>query len=172
MPKLISSDIAQSIHESVLCWLATISEDGFPNVSPKEAFLYDGEDRILIANIASPISVRNIQRDNRVCVSFVNVFVQKGFKVVGHAKVLVPGDSGFEVQHGRLVEAIGTTFPILSVIEIAPKDFSEIVAPSYRLFPDSGPLDRIKESLQTYRVQEYQHLANKDDNDSPIHKET
>ena len=103
---------------------------------------------------------------------FVNVFVQKGFKVVGHAKVLVPGDSGFEVQHGKLVEAIGTTFPILSVIEIAPKDFSEIVAPSYRLFPDSGPLDRIKESLQTYRVQEYQHLANKDDNDSPIHKET
>ncbi|MCA9195373.1 MAG: pyridoxamine 5'-phosphate oxidase family protein [Planctomycetaceae bacterium] len=158
-PKLILPDIAESINESVLCWLATTSEDGFPNVSPKEAFLYDGEDRILIANIASPISVKNIHRDDRVCVSFVNVFVQKGFKVVGHAKVLVPGDSEFEVQHGKLVEAIGTTFPILSVIEVTPTKVVEIVAPSYRLFPDSGPLDRIKESLRTYRVQEYQHRA-------------
>ena len=39
---------------------------------------------------------------------------------------------------------------------IEPTAVSEIIAPSYRLYPDSGPLDRIRESLKTYRVTEYQ----------------
>ena len=51
---LITAEIARSIEQSVLCWLATVSADGIPNVSPKEAFLHDGEGRLLVANIASP----------------------------------------------------------------------------------------------------------------------
>ena len=55
MPHLITSEVAESIDCSVLCWLATVSSDGIPNVSPKEAFLHDGQGRVLIANIASPV---------------------------------------------------------------------------------------------------------------------
>ena len=159
MSHLITSDVAESIDISVLCWLATVSEDGTPNVSPKEAFLHDGQGRILVANIASPVTVRNIERDGRVCVSFVNVFVQKGYKVSGQVTNLKPGDSGFDAAHNLLTNAIGTEFPILSIIVIEPTAVAEIVAPSYRLFPDTGPLDRIRESLVTYRVAEYQRRA-------------
>ena len=156
---MITAEIAESIDQSVLCWLATVSEDGSPNVSPKEAFLHDGEGRLLVANIASPVSVRNIERNDRVCISFVNVFVQKGFKIEGTATILRPGDPGFEDKLGKLTAAIGSAFPILSIIEIEPVRIDEIIAPSYRLFPDTGPVDRIRESLKTYQVNEYQRRA-------------
>ena len=45
----------------VLCWLATVSEKGVPNVSPKELFIFEREKQLLIANIASPQSVKNIR---------------------------------------------------------------------------------------------------------------
>ncbi len=156
---MITSEIAESIEQSVLCWLATTSEDGFPNVSPKEAFLYDGEGKILVANIASPVTARNIGQNANVCISFVNVFIQKGYKIVGTANILKRGDSGYENKHGKLVAAIGSAFPIISVIEIEPVSVHAIVAPSYRLFPDTGPVDRIRESLETYKVEQYQKRA-------------
>lgn len=162
LPSMITAEIAESIDQSVLCWFATISGDGFPNVSPKEAFLHDGEGGILVANIASPVTVRNIERDPRVCVSFVNVFVQKGYKIAGRATVLKTGDAGFDEKADKLTAAIGPAFPVISVIVIEPVRVDEIVAPSYRLFPDSGPLDRIRESLQTYRVDEYKQQADND----------
>ncbi len=158
-PNMIIPDIAELIDQSVLCWLGTTSEDGFPNVSPKEAFLHDGEGRILVGNIASPVTVRNIERDERVCISFVNIFIQKGYKIRGTATVVKSGDPGYGEQHGKLTEMIGSTFPIVSVIEIKPVAVDEIVAPSYRLFPESGPVDRVRESLETYRVEQYQKWA-------------
>lgn len=153
---MITPEIADSIEQSVLCWIATNSENGFPNVSPKEAFLHDGEGKILVANIASPVTAGNIERDNKVCLSFVNVFVQKGYKITGTATVVKKGDPGYEERHAKLTAMIGTAFPILSILEIDPVAVAEIVAPSYRLFPESGPLDRIREALETYRVDEYQ----------------
>lgn len=160
---MITAEIAESIDQSVLCWLATISEDGSPNVSPKEAFLHDGQGRILVANIASPVTARNIERIPRICLSFVNVFIQRGYKISGTATVLKPGDSGFDEKHRRLTDAIGAAFPIISVIVIEPVAVAEIIAPSYRLFPDTGPVDRIRESLQTYRVEEFQQRAEQAD---------
>ena len=158
---MITKQIAESIDSSVLCWLATVSADGMPNVSPKEAFVHDGDGKILVANIASPQTVRNIRAREEVCVSFINVFVQRGFKIEGKARILEAGDAGYDEQVAKLIAAIGTDFEILSVIEIDPVAASPIIAPSYRLFPESGELDRIRESLETYQVSQYQEQVEK-----------
>ena len=154
---IITPEIAGAIDQSVLCWLATVSEDGFPNVSPKEAFLHDGQGRILIAHIASPQSARNLEHDSRVCVSFVDVFRQKGYKVRGTATIVRPGDSGHEARLEQVQATIGDRFPIHAIIVVEPLEVEAIIAPSYQLFPDTGPRDRIRESLETYRVAHYAH---------------
>ena len=164
---MIPSEVAESIENCVLCWLATVSEDGTPNVSPKEAFLHDGEGRILVANIASPVTVRNIKQNERVCISFVNIFIQKGYKIAGNATVLEPGDTGYEARHERLTSLIGSAFPIVSIIEIDPVETDEIIAPSYRLLPETGPRERIRESLETYQVDEYKKLVRHGSSESP-----
>ena len=80
---------------SVLCWLATVDPDGWPNVSPKEIFCAYDAHTLLIANIASPGSRANVRRHPAVCVSFVDVFIQKGFKLKGIATVVESTDDPF-----------------------------------------------------------------------------
>lgn len=48
-----SSEVKASIQDSVLCWLATVSSAGEPNVSPKELFVSYGDYQLLIANSVS-----------------------------------------------------------------------------------------------------------------------
>ena len=84
----LTNEIKEYIDRSVLCWLATASIDNVPNVSPKEIFKYYESDKIIVANIASPQTVRNIKRNENVCVSFVDVLVQKGFQLKGKARII------------------------------------------------------------------------------------
>jgi len=63
---MLTSEIKEYIDKSVLCWLATSSTDNVPNVSPKEIFNYFGENVIIIANIASPQSLKNIKQNKKV----------------------------------------------------------------------------------------------------------
>ena len=91
---------------SILCWFATVDADGQPNVSTKEIFTCFDHEHLVIANFASPTSVRNIAANARVCASFVDVFVQKGFKVLGSARNIGKHDAGFASwvaagSHGR-----------------------------------------------------------------------
>jgi len=88
MKTTFDTTIKQYINQSVLCWLATSDEDNFTNVSQKEMFTFVEENKLLIANIASPNSIQNIRVNNKVCVSFVDVFVQKGFKIKGIARII------------------------------------------------------------------------------------
>ena len=58
---MLNDAVRTDMANSVLCWLATVDADGTPNVSPKEIFASHGDDRIVIADIASPVSVKNLR---------------------------------------------------------------------------------------------------------------
>lgn len=137
---------------AVLCWLATVSEDGSPNVSPKEIFAAHGDDAIAIADIASPVSVSNVRSNPAVCVSFVDVFRQRGFKIAGEAKVIDRGDIRFEDYASGLLPKAGDAFVIRHVIFIQIKRVSRIWAPSYLVFPTRSDEERMEEAYRTYGV--------------------
>ena len=71
----MNDDVKKYINQSVLCWLATSSSENIPNVSPKEVFTYLENNSIIIANIASPQSVRNIKQNPNVCLGFIDLIV-------------------------------------------------------------------------------------------------
>ncbi|MDA9639519.1 pyridoxamine 5'-phosphate oxidase family protein [SAR116 cluster bacterium] len=54
---MLDQNVKDYIERSVLCWLATVDGDQ-PSVSPKEIFTNYGDDTIMIANIASPQSIK------------------------------------------------------------------------------------------------------------------
>ena len=55
--------VAEEAAASVLCWFATVSIDGVPNVSPKEVFAVLDETSLVVADIASPVTVRNLRNN-------------------------------------------------------------------------------------------------------------
>ena len=115
-------------------------------------FTHSENSKILIANIASPNSIRNIEENNKVCVSFVDVFVQKGFKIKGQAKIIYKNDVNFDVKIKPLIDLYSDKFPISAVIEIEVEKVEIIQAPSYFLFPEITEEQQIESALKTYKV--------------------
>ncbi len=149
---MLDETIIKYINQSVLCWLATSDKDNFPNVSPKEMFTFKGNDTLIIANIASPNSMNNILENTNVCVSFVDVFVQKGFKIKGQAKIIYKNEADFDLKVKPLIALYSDKFPISAVIEIKVQKVESIQAPSYFLFPEITENQKIDSALQTYKA--------------------
>lgn len=153
MSNLLTSEIRDSVERSVLCWLATCDENGQPNVSPKEVFAVADSQHIVVANIASPQSAKNIRENQRVCLSFVDIFVQKGFKVIGTAVELKPSELEYSRWVDPLLAMAGDRYPISSVFVVSAMAVEPIVAPSYRLYPsETTEESQIQSALRAYGV--------------------
>jgi uncharacterized protein len=150
---MITDEIARVARKSVLCWLATASADGRPNVSPKEVFAPFDREHLVIANIASPSSVRNIAANAQVCVSFIDVFVQKGFKLSGTARNITRGHAEYETWAPPLLAVTQGRFTIHSVIVVKVLAVEAILAPNYRFHPDEVTEEsQVASAMRTYGV--------------------
>jgi uncharacterized protein len=149
---MLPPDQHQAIAECVLCWLATADAQGQPNVSPKEMFVCLPEGILLIANLASPHTMRNLAANPRVCVSLVNIFTQKGFKLKGQAQVIEKGHPSFPEKAARLTAKFSDRYPILSLIEVTIAQVATIKAPSYFLFPETTEASQVANAMRTYGV--------------------
>ena len=151
MDRALLQDLQGSVDQSVLCWLATAASDGTPNVSPKECWALVDEHTIAIADIASAGSVRNLLANPWACVSFVDVFSQKGFKVIGQANVITPNDSDFKPVGRALLAMVGDRFTIRNIIAVHIDLIIRILAPSY-IFHKASKQQMQDEAYRTYRV--------------------
>ena len=137
----------------MLCWLATADAEGQPNVSPKEVFAVVDEQHVVIAHIASPTSARNIQQNPKVCVSLIDIFVQKGWKLMGHAQYVNARDEAFHAHAKPLLGMVVDQFKIQGVMVVEVVQAHHIVAPSYRFYPDSTTeLGQIEAAMKAYGV--------------------
>lgn len=133
---MLTAEVKAYLKRSVLCWLATSSSTQQPNVSPKELFLSFEDDSIIIANIASPQSVRNMKQNNKVCVSFIDILVQKGFQLKGTAQIITAKDPEFQKMKDSLEEITKGKFPFSSITRVRVEKIKPIIAPSYFMYPE------------------------------------
>ncbi len=151
---MLDKEILKYIDKSVLCWLATVDSNNQPNVSPKEVFTVFQNKAIVIANIASPKTVKNIKQNPLVCISFIDVFVQKGFQLKGRASILDKSNPLFEPVEQVLLKITKGLYPFSSITYIEVEKVKPIVAPSYFLYPETTTEEQqIKNALKTYDIQ-------------------
>lgn len=152
---VLTDAVRQAARRSVLCWLATVDAKGQPNVSPKEVWAVADDRHVVVANIASPVTVRNIGKQPQVCLSFVDVLVQKGFKLTGTARELLPTDHEYAAWATPLLAMAGERIPVRSVLLIAVDAAHPIVAPSYWLFPETTTeVSQIENARRSYCLKE------------------
>ncbi len=148
----LTTEIKKYIDKSVLCWLATVSAENIPNVSPKEIFNYYGANKIIIANIASPQTVKNIKENESVCISFIDILVQKGFQIKGKAKIRNKTHSRFEEMEKVLIKMTGGNFPFSTITEIIIEHVKPIIAPKYVLYPETTEKEQIENAKKAYSL--------------------
>lgn len=132
----LTEQMQRFVREQRLGYVATVSQDGSPNVSPKGSLTVLDPENLVFADVESPHTVRNLERDARVEVNVIDPFTRKGFRFRGRAEVLHTGtnywkvlemyrDEGSDVRRIRSVVLIRVEFAAPLVSPIYSTQFEE-----------------------------------------------
>ena len=72
--------------------IATASQKGKPNVSPKGSFRVLDDEHVIFANIASPRTMANLRHNPQLTAMISDRSTRKGCRIWGKAEVLDSGD--------------------------------------------------------------------------------
>ncbi len=87
----LTPEMRRVVTEQKLGFVATVSPEGRPNLSPKGTLAVWDDDHLIFADLASPRTVANVRRHPFVEVNVVDPFVRKGFRFRGTATVVNSG---------------------------------------------------------------------------------
>lgn len=85
MKKVIASEYGT-------CFVATVSPDGKPNLSPKGTLEVLDDDHLVFCDIRSPNTRRNLEANPFVEINVVDLLSRKGYRFKGRAQVIREGD--------------------------------------------------------------------------------
>lgn len=129
----LSERIKKVITEQKLGFVATISADGTPNLSPKGTFLVHDDEHIMFAEIRSPNTVVNITSQPVVEVNFVDPFSRMGARVKGRARYISEEEVEYEDLLPRFQENWDDKLCGLfnGIVMITVESCAAIVSPAY-----------------------------------------
>jgi predicted pyridoxine 5'-phosphate oxidase superfamily flavin-nucleotide-binding protein len=120
------------ISETMLCFAATVNQDGSPNLSPKSTLKVFNNDHLIFANIASPQTISNLKRDPRIEVNCVDSFSRRGYRFKGRGEI---HSTGTKVCNDLLIEIKnehGDSIPVIDAILINVLEVKAVFSPAYR----------------------------------------
>ncbi len=120
----------QRLVERELGFVATVSPDGTPNLSPKGTIHVWDADHLAFADIHSPGTIRNLRRNPAIEINVVDPFARKGFRIKGTATIHTPDDARFAELVAFFRER-GTTSPIRAIVLVRVTRALPVTSPAY-----------------------------------------
>ncbi|MCY4547254.1 MAG: pyridoxamine 5'-phosphate oxidase family protein [Defluviicoccus sp.] len=126
----ITDDMKDIISRAILSFVATVNEDGTPNLSPKASLKAHG-DKLFFANMASPNTIRNLRANPAIEINVVDVFSRRGYRFRGTAEILPPGTDDYRAIAEWVWEINGREYPVHQVVRIEVEDARPVLSPAY-----------------------------------------
>jgi hypothetical protein len=124
-------EIKNFVNFQKLGYVATISSDGTPNLSPKGTIAILDDSRLVFANIRSPQTIENLTKNISIEINVVDPFSRMGYRFKGVATILSDGDDFKKILD--YFEKRGIKSKISDIIVVDVKSFSKVTSPSYDL---------------------------------------
>ncbi|MCG8588661.1 MAG: DNA-processing protein DprA, partial [Proteobacteria bacterium] len=113
------------------CFVATVNDDGSPNLSPKSSLRVHDDRHLLFANIASPGTVANLRRDPRIEINCVDVFARRGYRFTGRATLHTEGDRLFSDLAADVKAEHGDPIPVYDAVLVEVQRALPLLSPAY-----------------------------------------
>lgn len=130
MPE-IPSLMQKLLDEQKLGYVATVSEDGIPNLSPKGTIIRWVENKLAFADIRSPNTIKNLEKNPRLEINIVDPLLRKGFRVKGTGTIIKNGS-----EYDKILETYrtrGIKSPIGAIVVVTIDLIDELTSPLYDL---------------------------------------
>ena len=148
---LISEPVRRFLEILKLGYVATVSEDGLPNVSPKGTIMGWDSETLVFADIRSPDTMRNLECNPFVEISVIDPLVRKGFLFRGRSRIVRGGDlydeavswyrKAYDNAKGRYTRFRWGSIYLRQVMELTPEDVDRVEKDSVAILNELLTLD-------------------------------
>ena len=128
---VITEEIKNFVNFQKLGYVATVSRDNTPNLSPKGTIMILNESHLAFADIQSPKTVENIRYNPSIEINVVDPFSRRGYRFKGIAEIITSGDKFDEII--SYYKTSGVKSQIKSIILVKIEKLSEVFSPLYDL---------------------------------------
>jgi predicted pyridoxine 5'-phosphate oxidase superfamily flavin-nucleotide-binding protein len=128
---MITQKIKDFLDVQKLGYVATVSSDGKPNISPKGTIIGWSSDVLAFADIRSPDTMDNLQSNPNMEINVIDPLLRKGYLFKGKARIIKDHS-----QHERILNYYrekGIKSPINSIVLVDVSSISEVISPLYDL---------------------------------------
>ena len=127
---MIDDDMCALINGQKLCFAATVTPEGRPNLSPKGTIRVWDDQHLFFCDIASPGTRANLERNPWMEINVVDALSRRGYRFFGRA-MTHSGDAIYAAVTERVFREEGATYPVEAVVLLAVERALPIVSPGY-----------------------------------------
>jgi len=127
----ISDEIKHFLERQKLGFVATISPDNTPNVSPKGTILAWDDEHLIFADIKSPQTISNLKNNPSVEINVVDPILRKGYRFKGKGMILKDNEEFSKIL--KFYGDKGIKSKINAVVMVRVDTLSEVISPLYDL---------------------------------------
>ena len=128
---LITSEIKNFLDTQKLGYVATVSPNGKPNISPKGTIIAWSSNLLAFADIRSPDTMANLQNNPFVEINVIDPLSRKGYLFSGTAKIIKNTPLYDEIL--THYQNNGIKSPINSIVMVSISSISAVTSPLYDL---------------------------------------
>ena len=126
----LTEDMKRMVANLRLCYVATVTPDGKPNLSPKGSLRVIDDEHLAFADIMSPATIRNLRSNPYIEVNMVDPFLRRGYRFKGVAEIVTQGAT-YDLVANELWEREGRQYPVNAVVSIAVDTALAVRSPAY-----------------------------------------
>jgi predicted pyridoxine 5'-phosphate oxidase superfamily flavin-nucleotide-binding protein len=126
----IDDDMRAVIAAERLCFAATVTPDGRPNLSPKGTIRVWDEHHLFFCDIASPGTRANLAANDWIELNVVEARSRRGYRFLGRATVH-RGDAVYAEAVARITREEGSEYPVEAVVLVAVERALPVISPGY-----------------------------------------
>ena len=139
MPVLLTPDMRAVIQVAHLCFAATVTADGRPNLSPKGTIRVWDDTSLFFLDIASPGTRANLAARPWMELNVVDQLSRRGYRFAGPAALRTQGTQ-FEEGCRRIFGEEGARYPVAGVVLLQVETAAPLISPGYLHVADESAM--------------------------------
>ncbi|HET7613842.1 MAG TPA: pyridoxamine 5'-phosphate oxidase family protein [Gemmatimonadaceae bacterium] len=157
---MLTSDMKAVIEATHLCFAATVTPDGRPNLSPKGTIRVWDDSHLFFLDIASPRTRANLQRTPWMELNVVEQLSRRGYRFFGRAEVHPIGSPTYAEALQRVFGDADPAYPVSSVVVLELDRAESLLSPAYWQVGDENELRAVWRDRRAAMEREFDaHVA-------------
>lgn len=128
---MLTADMRAVIQSAHLCFAATVTSDGRPNVSPKGTIRVWDDTHLFFLDIASPGTRANLAHAPWLELNVVDQLSRRGYRFAGTAALHFPDSAVYAEGVRRVYDATLPADPPAAVVLLAVERAAPLLSPAY-----------------------------------------